>query len=176
MWTLEKAGVTEKPRLTIQTAKLLFTILWSARWFHVVDCLPDGATMNSTYFVDNVLKKTPAVFFPFGRTERSPTLTLHLDNCSLHRSLMTQNVMGGNGMQSVPHPPYSSDLALSAFDLFPLMKHRLDRCECEDPDDLLESIHEMPMALRPGKLEHVFRRWIERVRTVDHGDTSSITD
>jgi hypothetical protein len=69
MWTLEKDHVVKKPRLTIQARKLRFTIIWSPQRFHVVESLPDGPTMNSTYFIDNILTKIAAVFFPDGRPQ-----------------------------------------------------------------------------------------------------------
>jgi hypothetical protein len=67
MWTLDKADVPEKPRLTIQARKLIFTIMWSLHGFQVVDSLPDGTTMCSTYFTDVRLAQTAVAFFPAGR-------------------------------------------------------------------------------------------------------------
>jgi hypothetical protein len=106
MWTLERADVLEKPRLTIQSRKLMFTIIWSPQGFHMVDSSPNSTTMSSTYFTDNVLTKTAAAFFPDGRRERSRTRTLHLHNCSVHESRTAENFMQQNGMECMPHPPY----------------------------------------------------------------------
>ena len=176
MWTLEKADVLEKPRLTIQARKLMFTILWSPHGFHVVDSLPDGATMCSTYFTDIILAQTAAAFFPAGRRKRSQTVTLHLDNCSIHRSRVTKDFMEQNGMESMPHPPYSPDLAPSDFFLFPLIKNRLDQFECNDPDDLFEAISEILGTLQTDDLRRVFQRWIERVAIMAGGDGGYIHD
>jgi hypothetical protein len=70
MWTLARADVLEKPRVTIQAKKLMFTIIWNPQGFHVVDRRPEDTTMSSTYFTDNILTKTAAPFFPDERTER----------------------------------------------------------------------------------------------------------
>jgi histone-lysine N-methyltransferase SETMAR len=126
MWTLERADILETPRLTIQARKLMFTIIWNPLGFHVADSLPDDTTMSSTHFTDNILTKTAAAFFPAGRRESSPTVTLHLDNCSVHRSRMAENFVEQNRMESMPHRPYSPDFAPSDFFLFPLVKKRLD--------------------------------------------------
>jgi hypothetical protein len=56
---------------------------------------------------------------------------------------MAENFTERNGMESMPHPPYSPDLAPSDFFLFPLVKKRLDQFECEDPDDFLGAITEI---------------------------------
>jgi histone-lysine N-methyltransferase SETMAR len=55
---------------------------------------------------------------------------------------MAENFMEQNGMESMPHPPYSPDLAPSDFFSFPLVKKRLGQFECDDRDDLLEAITE----------------------------------
>jgi histone-lysine N-methyltransferase SETMAR len=166
MWTLEKADVPEKPRLTIQARKLMFTIMWSPHGFHVVDSLPDGPTMCSTSFTDIILAQTAAAFFPAGRGKRSRPMTLHLDNCSIHRSRVTKDFMEQNGMRSMPHPPYSPDLAPSDFFLFPLIKNRLAEFECDDPDGLFEAISEILGTIQADDLRCIFRRWIERVVVV----------
>jgi histone-lysine N-methyltransferase SETMAR len=126
MWTLRKIDVVEERRQTIRARKLIFAIVWSLQGFHMAGSLPDDITMSNTYFIDNIITKTAAVFFPDGRTERSPTVTLHFDNCSVHRSRITKGFMEQNGMESMPHPPYSRDLAPNDFFLFPLVKKRFD--------------------------------------------------
>jgi hypothetical protein len=68
IWTLERADVLEKPHLTIQARKFMFTIIWIPG-FHMVDSRPDGTTMSSTFFTDNILTKAATVFFPDGRRE-----------------------------------------------------------------------------------------------------------
>jgi hypothetical protein len=50
IWKLKRADVHEKPRMKIQARKLMFTIIWSAQGFHVVNSRPDGTTMSSANF------------------------------------------------------------------------------------------------------------------------------
>jgi hypothetical protein len=69
MWTLERADVLEKSRLTIQARKFMSRITWIPQGFEVVDSRPDGTTMNNTYFTVDVLTKTAAAFFPDGKRE-----------------------------------------------------------------------------------------------------------
>jgi histone-lysine N-methyltransferase SETMAR len=176
MWTLERADVLEKPWLTIQAWKLMFTIMWSPHGFHVVDSLPDATTMCSTSFIDVILAQTAVAFFPPGRRKRSRTATLHLDKCSIHRSRVTKDCMEQNGMESMPHRPYSPELGPSDFFLFPLIKNRLDQFECDDPDGLFEAVSEILGTIQTDDLRRVFQRGIERVAVVAMGDGGSITD
>jgi histone-lysine N-methyltransferase SETMAR len=126
--------------------------------------------MSSTYFTDNIVTKIAAAFFPDGKREQSPTLTLHLENCSLQRSRMAENFMEQNAMESMPHPPYSPDLTPSDFFSFPLVKKRLDQFERDDPDDLLEAITEVLISLQGGDLYRVFQESVDRVRVLAEGD------
>jgi hypothetical protein len=84
--------------------------------------------------------------------------------------------MEQNGMQSMPHPQYSPDLAPSDFFLFPLIKNRLDQFECDDTDALFEAVSEILGTLQTADLRRVFQRWIERVAVVAMGDAGSIPD
>jgi histone-lysine N-methyltransferase SETMAR len=176
MWTLERTDVLEKPRLTMQARKLMFTIMWSPQGFHVVDSIPGGTTMCSTYFTDVIFAQTAAAFFPAGRRKRSQTVTLHLDNCSIHRSRVTQDFMEQNGMESMLHPPYSPDLAPSDVFLFPLIIKRLDQFECDDPAGLFETVSEILLTIQTDDLRRVFQRWIDKVAVVAMGDGGYIPD
>jgi len=51
-------------------------------------------------------------------------LFLH-DNALSHRALATQKKLAYLGFQCLDHPPYSPDLALSDYHLFPGLKKRL---------------------------------------------------
>ena len=47
------------------------------------------------------------------------------DNAPAHRALLTQKKLVYLGFQYLDHPPYSPDLASSAYHLFPGMKKQL---------------------------------------------------
>jgi hypothetical protein len=50
--------------------------------------------------------------FPDGRKPHSRRLSLHLDNCRVHRSKTSENFFTENSIIPVPHPPYSPGLNL----------------------------------------------------------------
>ena len=47
------------------------------------------------------------------------------DNAPAHRALATQKKLAYLGFQCLDHPPYSPDLALSGYHLFPGLKKQL---------------------------------------------------
>jgi hypothetical protein len=53
---------------------------------------------------------------------------LHDDNAPCHQALLAREFLASHNMLSLPHPPYSSDLAPADFFLFPKMKMQLKGC------------------------------------------------
>ena len=49
---------------------------------------------------------------------------LHHDNAPAHTALSVQQFLVKNKMTVIPHPPYSPDLALCDFFLFPRIKRK----------------------------------------------------
>jgi hypothetical protein len=70
---------------------------------------------------------------------------------------MAENFMKQNGMESMPHPPCSPDLAPSDFFLFPLVKKSLDQFECDNLDDFLKAITEILGSQQAEDLDSVFQ-------------------
>jgi hypothetical protein len=56
--------------------------------------------------------------FPQGKTRHPPRLIVHLDNCRVHFSKVTEQFFIENQLLHVSHPSYSPDLAPSDFWLF----------------------------------------------------------
>jgi hypothetical protein len=132
--------------------------------------------MCSTSFTVVLLAQTAEALFPAGTRKQSETVTLHFDNCSIHRSRVTKDFMEHNDMESMLHPPYSPDLAPSDFFLFSPINNRLDQFECDDPNTLFEAVSEILGTIQTDDLRRVFQRWIERVAVVAMGDGGSIPD
>ena len=49
----------------------------------------------------------------------------HWDNCPVHKSHLVKEYMDQKGLKVIEHPPYSPDLALADFFLFPKVKSSL---------------------------------------------------
>jgi hypothetical protein len=66
-------------------------------------------------------------------------------------------------MKSAPHPPYSSDLALSEFYLFGCLKRCLANLSFEDADQLLAAVDDLE-CIEKVTLQGVFLEWMDRLR------------
>ncbi len=87
---------------------------------------------------EKVRRKRPGMWHPaFGR-ERAMVL-LH-DNASPHRALQTRAHLRASGVTVLEHPPYSPDLSLCDYFLFPWLKHDLRGRRFATLDDLQDAI------------------------------------
>jgi len=112
----------------------MLTIFWDARGMLYMEFLTKGSMVNSDKYCATLwsLKQCICRIWP----ERN-TILLHHDNarpnCSAQHhdnarpncSAQTQDAMTGLKFTLVPYPPYSPDLALSDFWLFPKLKETL---------------------------------------------------
>ena len=95
-------------------------IFWDAHGVIFIDYLEKGRMITVAYYtallerlVDEIRKNRPCL--------KKKNIPFHDDNAPSHTSNITQ-VMG---FESLPHPPYSPDLALSDYYLFPNLKRWL---------------------------------------------------
>ena len=101
--------------------------LWSQSFgtvmgFILIDYLPEGATINSTYYT-NLLQedlRTALKNKRIGKLSSSPLL--QRDNARPHTATMMKNAIQRLGWTLLPHPPYSPDLAPSDYHLFHTLK------------------------------------------------------
>ncbi|GFR98342.1 transposase [Elysia marginata] len=94
-----------------QSRKRLFTVFFNYRGPLVVDMLPQDTTMTATYYVQNVLSQVKsAINEQRPKVSSSRTLLLH-DNAGPHKAKATTQPLRELGIQVLPHPAYSPNLA-----------------------------------------------------------------
>jgi hypothetical protein len=175
MWALSRDDVATKPRTDIQSKKFMFTIMWNPNGIHVVDRLPPDAKMNAAYYTTNILQPLHQTFFPTPRKPHGKKLVVHVDNCSIHRSAMTESFMESHDMISMPHPPYSPDLAPSDFYLFGTVKQELENLSLTDDEQFFEALDTILLSISPDQLKRAFEAWVIRVHRISEGDGSYIS-
>ena len=84
--------------------------------------VPSGQTVNKEYFVEVLMEfrkrfrqKRPALF-------KSGQWHFHQDNAPVHNSILVTDYLTKMGIKTVPHRPYSPDLAPCDFWLFPKLR------------------------------------------------------
>jgi transposase len=84
---------------------------------------------------------------------------LHDDNAPSHRALITREFLAHNSIITLPHPPYSPDLAPYDFFLFPKMKLQL-KGRCFDRlEEIQQESQKVLGTLREQDFQHAFQQW-----------------
>jgi histone-lysine N-methyltransferase SETMAR len=120
----------------------MLTVIWGIDEFHVVDMMPHGGCFNTEYFLIHIINPLLTKVFQEGRKSHALRLSVHLDNCWVHSSNASNQFFDGTSHVTVPHPPYSPDLASSEFWLFGHIKTSLAARVFNDTEELLEGVIE----------------------------------
>ena len=115
----------KKARQSKSTHKLLMIPFFDSTGMIYVHWVSTGQTVNKEYYVEvlrefreRFRRKRPALF-------KSGQWYFHQDNAPVHNSILVTDCLTKMGIKTVPHPPYSPDLALCDFWLFPKLKEKL---------------------------------------------------
>ena len=98
--------------------------------------LPRGQTVNKEYYLqvqrrlrEAIRKKRPDLW-------KNNSWLLHHDNAPAHTSLLVREFLDKNNTVTMPQPPYSPDMALCGFFLFPKIKRTLNGRRFTAIDDI----------------------------------------
>ena len=165
IWLADDEIVPTIPKRDMNAQKIMICIFWNPHGIIVIDGAERGTSINSTFFIDNIL--TPIInseqFQKAKRWHRS--FTLHIDNSRVHRSNEVKNFMQQNHLKNAPQPPYSPDLAPSDFYLFGYLKQKLKEIEFSSVDELKQWIIDEFSRIEYTKLLEVFFEWERRLQT-----------
>ena len=161
-WPAMKAGstaMTQRPRHRVSSGSMLALpdsrrpdrvnpptkLLWSLFFFDSTGMIymhwvPTGQTVNKEYYIEvlresrkRFLGKRPALF-------KSGQWDFHQDKAPVHNSIIVTDYLTKMGIKTVPHPPYSSDLAPCDFCLFLKLKEKLRGCRYETIEETKEAV------------------------------------
>ena len=114
--------------------------------------VPTGETVNKEYYVEllrefrkRFLGKRPAFF-------ESGQWNFHQHNAPVHNSILVIDYLTNIGIKTVPHPPYSPDLATSDFCLFPTLRG----CRYETIEEMKEAVTKIMDTLTQDDLHGAF--------------------
>ena len=121
-----------------------------------------GQTVNKEYYVEvlrefrkRFLGKRPALF-------KSGQWHFYQDNAPVHNSVLVTDYLTKMGINTVPHRPYSPDLAPCDFCLFPKLKEKLRGCRYETIEQMKEAVMKVIDMLTQEDFHGAFQKLLER--------------
>jgi hypothetical protein len=89
--------------------------LWRTGAFHVVDSMNSQECFNSRYFMDHIMELPTRRIFPSGRWPHAHRVHVHLDNCRVHFSKVSECLFAEKNPLYRPHPLYRPAIANRTF-------------------------------------------------------------
>ena len=130
----------KKAKLSKSTHKRLMIPFFDCTGMIYMHRVPTGQTVNKEYYVEvlrefrkRFCRKRPALF-------KSGQWDFQQDNTPVHNSILVTEYLTKMGIKTVPHRPYSPDLAPCDFCLFPKFKEKLRGCRCETIEEIKEAV------------------------------------
>ena len=120
-WSARDEPTPKRGKTQQSTGKVMASVFWDAHGIIFIDYLEKGKTINSDYYIaqlerlkDEIAEKRPHL--------KKKKVLFHQDNAPCHKSMKTMAKFNELGLELLPHPPYSPDLAPSDYFLFSDLK------------------------------------------------------
>ena len=104
---------------------MLLTFFFYASGVVHHEYLPEGSTVNQTYYIKVLKRLRDAIRRKRPELWKSGDWFFHHDNAPAHSALRTREFLAKHSITLLPHLPYSPDLAPCDFFLFPMLKRSL---------------------------------------------------
>jgi len=95
-------------------------------------------------------------------TWRSGNWILHDDKAPAHRAVTTNEFLTKHDIPSLPHPPYSPNLAPCDFFLFPQLQKKTKGRRFDDIEEVQANATRQKRAITKSDFQRCFRQWQER--------------
>jgi hypothetical protein len=89
-WLIYRDEIPQRVDPALGTANFMRTAVWGVNGFHRLDLMLSECRFTAQYFVEHVIAPLIQMVFPQGRTPYAPRLNVHLDNCRVHFSKVTE--------------------------------------------------------------------------------------
>ncbi len=129
-WTEKGGAHPTKIVKSNSIQKTMLILFHDAYGVLLAEFLPQGETIDADFYCavlsrlkERIRRKRPGLWERDQDGDR--TFWLHQDNATPHTTMPTLAFFGESGINLVPHPPYSPDLAPCDFALFPHLKKQL---------------------------------------------------
>lgn len=160
-WVEKDGPRPKKPRAQKSAAKAMVVTFFDYRGMVYTHTVPQGQTINAEYYI-SVLKQLMKDHIPKKRPDLVGRWKLHQDNARPHVANAVVDFLAMKNVETVPHPPYSPDLAPNDFFLYPQAKRELKGRRFPTAAAAVKALEAVLKVLSKNGFEHVFQEWQRR--------------
>ena len=143
---------------TISSKKMLFAIFFNSSGQVVQVPCPSGHTVTGRFYKNSVLKKVKEFYNK--KRPRKGWSGVHL----LHECEVVKSFLASEKVKVLNHPPYSPDLSLCDFFLFPRLKKMLSGNKYTSRSSLGSAIYQCLQQIPKEDSLSAFRDWVKRLQ------------
>ncbi|KAI6653033.1 Transposase [Oopsacas minuta] len=160
----EQAAKLRKP--DFRKPKIMYTIFFSSHGIVLQLPCESGKAVTATFFTEQVLPNLIKNIEKYRPKTVSRGMKILIDNTSSHTAKLTKNSLDIEGLELLPHPPYSPDLAPCDFWLFPKLKIYLQVKDFNTLQALGTGLYQYFKSIPEEEYRNVFYNWVERLKTL----------
>ncbi len=166
-WRAPGQPATTKPREVPSAQKRMLSVFWDMEGVILMKWLEKGKTINAQYYCE-VLKELREAIKSNRRGKLSKGILLQHDNARPHTAGQTLQAIDQLGFTTLPHPPYSPDLAPSDYWLFSEMKKSIRGKKFENLQQMASSLSQWvshtPESWFAKGIQKLPERWMKCIR------------
>jgi len=146
-------------RSRVKTTTMII-VFFDSRGIVYKEFVPPGQTFNYAFYKDvleQLRKRVQQV-----RTDIADDWVLHHDNMPAHIALSLREFLVNKNIPVLPHPPYSPDLALCDFYLFPRLKSKLKGNHFGTMENIQKTVTDELHSLTENDFWYCYDQWKKR--------------
>ena len=144
--------------------KVLYTMFFNTKGVLLQKPCQKGKTITGKYYKEEILKKLVSDLKMARPNTGLRGLKLLHDNAPAHKSKLVTEYLAEQNFETLPHPPYSPDLAPCDFYLFPYLKKQLAGRRFDTAGALGSAIFQCLNHLTENDFKQAFLQWIDRLK------------
>jgi [histone H3]-lysine36 N-dimethyltransferase SETMAR len=154
------------PKAEIHVKKIMYAIFFRSTGIVAIVKKEKKEKGNSDWYVNKCLSKVFADIREKRPKSGLKRIILHHDNCRPHKAAITTKFLEDNGVELLPHPPYSPDLSPCDFWLFKNLKQCLRGTRFNTEAEIDSAVNAFFESIKPEEWRAVYKSWVDRMRRV----------
>lgn len=159
-WHTKNSPRPKKAKMNKSRIKSMLICFFDRRGVVHREFVPPGQTMNATFYV-NVLDRLRKRILRV-RPDIADSWKLHHDNAPCHTALLVREFLANHRVATLPHPPYSPDIAPADFFLFPRLKRDLKGNRFSSVENIQGAVTASLKGISEREFQKAYEQWESR--------------
>ncbi|KAL4083830.1 hypothetical protein QTP88_029146 [Uroleucon formosanum] len=159
-WLSPGSARPKKARMSKSKVKTIMICFFDSNGLVHKEFFPPGQTVNQQFYIE-VLERLRKRIIRV-RPEIANIWILHHDNAPCHRAFSVTQFLTSKNIRVFPQPPYSPDMSLCDFFLFPRIKQVVKGTHFDSVKDIQTSVTRVLQELPVNDIQKSYENWKKR--------------